>query len=110
MCQNRNSLHFWSKKCNQGVPPARISRATILFPKQGFEEEWRGSGGFKGLVNLRQASSLGADGKNAKTIGSTTIPKKKLLWQENGGRSHHRSPATAFFFENIVKPVVLATF
>ena len=34
-----------------------------------------------------------------------------MLWQVNGGRSHHRSLATATFcFEEVVKPMVLATF
>ena len=34
----------------------------------------------------------------AKTMGSKTIAKKKMLWQVNGGRPHHRSPATATLF------------
>ena len=36
--------------------------------------------------------------KVAKTIGSTTIPKIKLLWLQCGASPHHRSQATATFF------------
>jgi len=47
----------------------------------------------------------------AKTIGFTTFANKELLWRQWRGPSTHAVAAKAtFFFEIVVKALVLATF
>ena len=47
--------------------------------------------------------------KVARTMGFTTFSKIKLPWQLNGQPPVNAVAAAAFFSENVVKPMVLAT-